>query len=104
MAPAAVLHNSAISPMMNLIPQLAGQMPASPPATKAKSASPDVGCSVTGAERDYISFSAIRTYQTCPLRYYFKYVAGLPEESVAAALVFGSAIHRAIEHHFRALM
>lgn len=54
--------------------------------------------------RDYISFSAIRTYQQCPLRYYFRYIAGIPEETVSAALVFGSAIHRAIEHHFRRLL
>ena len=54
--------------------------------------------------RDYLSFSAIRTYQTCPLRYFFRYIAGLPEESVSASLVFGSAIHRAIEHHYRQQM
>ena len=54
--------------------------------------------------RDYISFSAIKTYQQCPLRYFFKYVVGLPEESVSASLVFGSAIHRSIEHHFRELL
>lgn len=54
--------------------------------------------------RDYISFSAIRTYQQCPLRYFFKYIAGLPEESVSAHLLFGSAIHRAVEHHFRRLL
>lgn len=54
--------------------------------------------------RDYISFSAIRTYQQCPLRYFFRYIAGIPEETISAALVFGSAIHRAIEHHFRTLM
>lgn len=56
------------------------------------------------AQRDYLSFSAIRTYQSCPLKYFFKYIAGLPEESVAASLVFGSAIHRAIEHHFQQQM
>jgi len=56
------------------------------------------------APRNYLSFSAIRTYQSCPLKYYFKYVAGLPEESVSSSLVFGSAIHRAIEHHFRQQM
>ena len=54
--------------------------------------------------RDYISFSAIRTYQQCPLRYFFRYIAGIPEATISAALVFGSAIHRAIEHHFRALL
>ncbi len=60
--------------------------------------------SVVGKDRDYISFSAIRAYQACPLKYFFKYVAGLPEESVAATLIFGTAIHRAIEHHYRELL
>jgi putative RecB family exonuclease len=54
--------------------------------------------------RDYLSFSAIRLYQQCPLRYFFRYVAGLPEETVGASLIFGSAIHRAVEHHFRCLL
>ena len=48
--------------------------------------------SIVGQDRDYISFSAIRAYQACPLRYFFKYVEGLPEESVAATLVFGAAL------------
>jgi putative RecB family exonuclease len=55
-------------------------------------------------QRDYLSFSAISTYRSCPLRYYFRYVAGLPEETVSSSLVFGAAIHRAIEHHFRELL
>ena len=55
-------------------------------------------------ERDYISWSAVKLYQQCPLRYFFKYIAGLPEETVSASLVFGSAIHRALELHFRQLM
>jgi putative RecB family exonuclease len=38
------------------------------------------------------------------LKYYFRYVAQLPEETVSASLVFGAAIHRAIEHHFRQLL
>jgi putative RecB family exonuclease len=54
--------------------------------------------------RDYISFSAIRSYQQCPLRYFFKYIAGLPEETVSANLLFGSAIHHAVEHHFRRML
>src|SRR5438093_8127636 len=60
--------------------------------------------SVVGKDRDYFSFSSIRAYQACPLRYYFRYVAGLPEESVAATLVFGTSIHRAIEFYFRELL
>ncbi len=55
-------------------------------------------------DRDYVSHSAISTYQQCPLRYYFRYVANLPEELISAALVFGSGIHRAAEHHFEALL
>ena len=55
-------------------------------------------------DRDYVSFSAVRLYQQCPLRYFFRYIAGLPEDTVSASLVFGSAIHRAVELHFRRLM
>jgi putative RecB family exonuclease len=36
------------------------------------------------------------------LTYWFRYVAGLPEESVSSALVFGSGIHTAIESVYRA--
>ena len=60
---------------------------------------------VAGAPvRDYVSFSALSLYQRCSLRYYFRYVAQLPEESISASLVFGRAIHRAIEFHFRELL
>ncbi len=53
--------------------------------------------------RDYLSYSAIHTYQQCPLRYYFHYVAALAPEFVSSSLVFGGAIHAAIEHHWRRL-
>lgn len=59
---------------------------------------------VPAAPRDYLSFSSLRQYQTCPLRYYFRYIAGIPEETVSAALVFGNAIHKAIELHFQNLL
>ena len=54
--------------------------------------------------RDYISFSAVSTFCSCPLRYFYKYVVGLPERSVSSSLVFGSAVHRAVEHHFNELL
>jgi CRISPR/Cas system-associated exonuclease Cas4 (RecB family) len=54
--------------------------------------------------RDYLSYSAIRQYQTCALRYYFRYIAGIPEITISAAFVFGGAIHRAIECHFQNLL
>jgi len=53
--------------------------------------------------RDYISHSSISTFQRCPLKFYFSYVAGLEPEFVSSSLVFGGAIHSAIEHYFRCL-
>jgi RecB family exonuclease len=51
--------------------------------------------------RDYLSYSAVRTYQTCPLRFYFQYVLGLTPAFTPATLIFGAAVHAAIEKHFR---
>ena len=48
----------------------------------------------------HLSYSALRLYASCPLRYYFKYVVGLPETTVTSSLVFGSAIHGALQFHF----
>jgi len=52
--------------------------------------------------RDYLSYSAVRTFQSCPLKYRFRYVDGLPEACTSSSLVFGSAIHAAIEAYFQA--
>ena len=60
----------------------------------------EVARKLTG--RDYISWSSISTFRSCPLKYWFRYVAGLPEESVSSALVFGTGIHAAIEDLYRA--
>lgn len=54
--------------------------------------------------RDYLSYSQVSTYQSCPLRWYFQYVAQRPHERVGSSLVFGSAIHAAIEHCYRAVL
>lgn len=53
---------------------------------------------------DYISWPAISTFRQCPVRYYFKYVLGLPEETVSASRLFGSAIHAAVEYYFAQLL
>jgi hypothetical protein len=58
---------------------------------------------VAGA-RDYLSFSAISLFAACPLRYYFKYIAGLPEKTISASAVFGSCMHRAVQFHFEQLL
>jgi CRISPR/Cas system-associated exonuclease Cas4 (RecB family) len=52
--------------------------------------------------RPYVSWSALSTFRQCPLKYKFRYIYGLPEESVSAALVFGTGIHTAVEQHFQA--
>ena len=62
----------------------------------------EVAKKLTG--RDYISWSALSTFRTCPLKYKFRYVDGLPEESVSSALVFGSGIHSAVEQHYQAVL
>jgi len=38
------------------------------------------------------------------LKYKFRYIDGLPEESVSSALVFGIGIHTAVEQHFQAAL
>lgn len=62
----------------------------------------DVADELTG--RDYISWSAVSTYQACPLRWHFRYCQNLPETVVSSSLVFGSAIHQAAELHYRELL
>jgi putative RecB family exonuclease len=54
--------------------------------------------------RDYVSWSALSTFRQCPLKYRFRYIDGLPEESVSSALVFGTGIHAAVEQHFQAML
>jgi putative RecB family exonuclease len=62
----------------------------------------EVAKKLTG--RDYVSWSALSTFRTCPLKYRFRYVDGIPEESVSSALVFGTGIHTAVEQHFQAIL
>jgi putative RecB family exonuclease len=71
---------------------------------KPRSTNPanEVAKRLTG--RDYVSWSALSTFRTCPLKYKFRYIDGLPEESVSSALVFGTGIHTAVEQHFQAVL
>ena len=72
--------------------------------TKPTSTNPanEIAKRLTG--RDYVSWSAISTFRTCPLKYRFRYIDGLPEDSVSSALVFGTGIHSAVEQHFPAIL
>ena len=53
---------------------------------------------------DHLSFSAISTFQSCPLRYYYRYILGLPERTISSSLVFGSALHACVQYHFEQLL
>ena len=80
----------------DLLPVLAPTKPASTnPAN-------EVAKKLTG--RDYISWSALSTFRTCPLKYKFRYIDGMPEDSVSSSLVFGTGIHTAVEQHYQALL
>jgi len=59
-----------------------------------------VALELTG--RDYLSHAAVSTYQKCPLRYYFAYVARLEPEFVSSSLLLGAGVHAALETCLRA--
>jgi putative RecB family exonuclease len=54
--------------------------------------------------RESLSFSSISMYQACPQKWFFRYVVGLPEQTKSASLVFGAAIHAALQRHFDELL
>ncbi len=59
-----------------------------------------------GAERKrYFSATALTTYLTCPLQFYFRYLAGIREpeevEESMAANTFGSVFHQAMEYLYK---
>ena len=78
----------------------APQLPAITPAST--NPANEIAKRLTG--RNYLSWSAVSTFRQCPLKYRFKYLENLPEESVSSALVFGSGIHSAVEQHFQAIL
>ena len=53
---------------------------------------------------DHLSFSAISLFQSCPLRFFFHYILGLPEETISASLVLGASLHQAVQYHFEQLL
>ncbi|MGB9887964.1 MAG: RecB family exonuclease, partial [Moorellales bacterium] len=50
---------------------------------------------------DHVSVTQIRMYLRCPAQYYFRYVLGLKIPPPGAA-VLGRAVHKGLEHYFRA--
>jgi len=52
----------------------------------------------------HISYSQVWTYLNCSLKYFFQYVKGLPRERTSIALMFGSAVHKALERYYSDIM
>ncbi len=53
--------------------------------------------------RPHFSMTQLNAYLECPYRYYLGYVEKLPWEKLPSGVVFGSAMHRAIERYNRTL-
>lgn len=51
----------------------------------------------------YVSISQLKTYLRCPRQYEFRYVRGEKPESVAVALVLGTAVHAALASYYTSL-
>ena len=54
--------------------------------------------------RDHLSYSQVSTFQSCPLKWYYRYVAHQPVEHISSGLLFGLSIHAALERQHRALV
>jgi putative RecB family exonuclease len=54
-------------------------------------------------EQLHVSYSQLRTYLTCPQKYMYQYVKGVEWERKSAALIFGKAVHKAVEQFYTTL-
>ncbi len=52
---------------------------------------------------DFLSYSQIETFKTCPLKYKFRYLFNIPSPSAHAAN-FGSSLHNSIHEFYKHLM
>lgn len=59
------------------------------------------GSEINPYKLDRISASAINTYIGCPLCFYYGYIAKLQLEKTGIHLLFGSAIHKALEEYYK---
>lgn len=54
--------------------------------------------------RPYLSFSQISLMRACPRKFSLHYIEHASPDFIPASLIFGSAIHAAVEMHFRAIL
>lgn len=71
--------------------------------TAAIAAAPSFS-SGASVQLDHLSWSGIKTYSTCPRKFFYRYIEKAPEEFVPAALAFGSAFHSALDHVHQSLI
>jgi len=59
-----------------------------------------------GDGRDTLTYSSLRTYETCPRKYFYRYELGLEriDEGQRESLLFGSLWHTALESYWRFFM
>src|SRR5688572_16746777 len=55
---------------------------------------------ITG--RPYLSHSQVSLMRACPQKFQFQYVDHVPRDFLASSLLFGGAIHSALELYYRA--
>lgn len=62
----------------------------------------DKAVALTG--RPHISYSEIRTYQACPLKWHFQYVEKAKPEQLSAAMLIGTCVHAMIQRVLDAML
>lgn len=50
--------------------------------------------------RRHLSWSQLNSYRGCPQRWWFSHVEGLKPDFISSALVLGSSVHNAVQHHY----
>ena len=75
-----------------------------PPApTRASDRPPNrLALKITG--RPYLSHSQLSLMRSCPRKFAFTYVEKAPADFISVSLIFGGAIHAALELHYRAML
>lgn len=54
--------------------------------------------------RPYLTYSEVKTFQTCPLRWHFAYVEKAKPEQLSSAMLLGSCVHAAVQAYFQAML
>jgi len=72
------------------------------PATTANRTPNQKAETLTG--RPYITYSEVKAYQTCPLKWFFQYRERAEPKQVSSAMMLGSSVHAAVQTYFQAML